>query len=501
MTDLMRKKIMAAAIAATVVIGGSQWAAHANDDGENLSEKVPQGLSRQTLPNGAPTSFADLVETVSPAVVSISVEREIPAAVTGMDPSDLERIPEPFRRFFEGPGNGAPNSPPQRGRSQGSGFVIDADGYIVTNNHVVGDGDKITVTFHDGKTLDAKLVGRDPDTDLAVLKVETKSQLSFVPFASDDNLRVGDWVVAVGNPFGLGGTVTAGIVSARSREIAAGRYNDFIQIDAPINQGNSGGPTFDLQGRVVGVNTLIFSPSGGNVGIGFAIPATIAKDIVSQLKTAGQIERGFLGVNIQPISDDIAASMGLKSTEGALITQINPDSPAEKGGLKTGDVIIRVDGKEADDVRQVTRLVGGLKPDARVSIRVIRDSKEKNIKVTIEKRDEVAELPSNDNDEPTVAQLGLSLAPLTDEDRRRLGMEDGDEGAVITNVTPYSEAAEKGIRPGNVILKAGGEDVSSPGDVSAAIAEAQTGNVKQILLFIQTEATRRFVALGLESEE
>jgi serine protease Do len=410
---------------------------------------------------------------------------------------NLEEIPEPFRRFF---GN-QPNAPRMPMRAEGSGFVIDSDGYIVTNNHVVDAGEKITVTLSNGDQLPATLVGRDPGTDLALLKVEPEKPLSYVPFAESDNLRVGDWVVAVGNPFGLGGTVTAGIVSARGREIASGRYNDFIQIDAPINQGNSGGPTFDLQGRVVGVNTLIFSPSGGNVGIGFAIPAATAREIVKELKSVGEISRGYLGVNIQPISEEIAESMDLSSTMGALVTQVRDDSPAKKAGLRAGDVVTEVNGDKIDDVRHMTRLVGALKPDETAKFKLIRGGKTKNLKVKIEKLKEVAELPQDEDESSSTAELGMALAPLDDDMRSRAGVSSTTQGAVITSVAPYSEAAQKGIRPGDVIIEVNQIPVSSPADVEAQIAEAIAAGEDSVLLFVQTREINRFVALGLVKDE
>lgn len=476
----------------------------AKTNGENLSEKVSPQVSQSVLPNGAPISFADLVETVTPAVVSILVEREHPTVQGRNGSPRFEDAPSPFRDF--GPRSGTPPRAPVR--AEGSGFVIDSEGYIVTNNHVVADGDDITVVFNDGERIGAKLIGRDPGTDLALLKVEMDKPLSYVPFATKDDLRVGDWVVAVGNPFGLGGTVTAGIVSARGREIASGRYNDFIQIDAPINQGNSGGPTFDLQGRVVGVNTLIFSPSGGNVGIGFAIPAATAIEIVAELKNAGEISRGYLGVNIQQISDEIASSMDLESTKGALVSQVLPDSPASKAGLKAGDIVLKVDGKKIDDPRHMTQLVGALKPGEKTKFTVIRDGKVKLLRAKIEKRTEDAVLAPREDTVPAAAELGLALAALDDDMRRRAGLDDDIEGVVITAVAPLSPAAQNGLRPGDVILAVSRRDVTTPDQVADAIEEAKSKNKKSVLFFVQTrpssqtgQTARRFVALSLASED
>ena len=466
--------------------------------GENLSEKVLPA-AKCKLANGAPLSFADLVETVSPAVVSVSVERDM--SDEARQAFDFRGIPDDLRRRMLPP----EGAQPPVARSQGSGFIIDKTGFIVTNNHVVEDGDKISVTLHDGQQLDAELIGRDPATDIALLKVKSPDPLPYVPFDSDDDLRVGDWVVAVGNPFGLGGSVTAGIVSARGREMGQqiGTYTDFIQIDASINRGNSGGPTFDLNGNVVGINTLIISPTGGNVGIGFAIPASTATRIVEQLKESGEIVRGYLGVNIQLITDDIADSMGLKSSEGALVAEVSKDSPAEKAGFTAGDVILEVDGAKAKDFRQVTRLVGALPPGKKVTFKVIRDGKTTNIKAKIGKRDDTV-LAAANTDEPDDGEavaLGLRLGELTEDARRALGADDDLQGVLVMEVSPMSEAAQKGFRPGNVILKVGGGSVSTPSDVSSAIATAKDGGSDSALFFIHTGQTRRFVALGLESEE
>ncbi|TNE42548.1 MAG: Do family serine endopeptidase [Alphaproteobacteria bacterium] len=471
----------------------------AKSNGENLSEKVAPKAAQTTLPNGAPSSFADLVATVSPAVVSIMVEREIPAEVRNQQGPNFDDLPEPFKFFF-GPGNG-PSAPRGPVRAEGSGFVVDPTGYIVTNNHVVADGEKISVTLNNGDVLPAKLVGRDPGTDLALLKVDSDKQLSYVPFAAEDNLRVGDWVVAVGNPFGLGGTVTAGIVSARGREIAAGNYNDFIQIDAPINQGNSGGPTFDLQGRVVGVNTLIFSPSGGNVGIGFAIPASTAKDIIEELKNEGEIARGYLGVRPQTITDEIADSMDLKSTEGAIVVSVLPDSPAERAGFKVGDVITDVNGTTIKDPRHLTQVVGKLKPNDSAKIKVIRDRKTKTIKAKIAKReDEVVRPQPEEMVQSSAAALGLSLSALDESMRSRAGIPSDVQGVIVTNVAPYSEAQEKGIRPGDVILEVADQIVTTPGQVNDLIKAAEDKGSSNVLLFIRSRDTNRFVALSLEGD-
>jgi serine protease Do len=492
--------ILAAGVVSTLLLAAPLTGAMAQKvKGENLSEKVSPALSDKRLANGAPLSFADLVETVSPAVVSVSVEREIPNASHGLNPDQFRGLPEQFRRMIP-PGGDAE---PPVARSQGSGFIIDKTGYIVTNNHVVENGEKISVTMVDGKQLDAELIGRDPGTDIALLKVKSDEALPYVPFAKSDNLRVGDWVVAVGNPFGLGGSVTAGIVSARGREMGGqtGVYTDFIQIDASINRGNSGGPTFDLNGNVVGINTLIISPTGGNVGIGFAIPAVTASGIVEQLKKQGEIVRGYLGVNIQLITEDIAEGMGLASVDGALVAEVSKGSPAEDAGFLSGDVILEVDGKKAKDFRQVTRLVGALSPGQKVGFKVVRDGKKKTIKAKIGKREADVLASAEERETADTTALGLRLGELTADAVRALNADENLEGVLITQVSPVSEAAQKGLRPGDVILKVAGTNVRTPSDVASALAKSKSGGSKSAVFFVQTRAARRFVALNLDAIE
>jgi serine protease Do len=501
--------LIAAGVIGVLMLGAPMSGAAAQKvKGENLSDKVVPSLSGKRLANGAPLSFADLVETVSPAVVSVSVEREVPRQMRDFS-QQFRNMPESFRRRFapEG-GPGGEGAPPPMARSAGSGFIIDATGYIVTNNHVIDGGTenattKITITMSDGTTLDAKLIGRDPGTDIALLKVEAKQDLPYVPFASDDNLRVGDWVIAVGNPFGLGGSVTAGIVSARGREMGRleSTYTDFIQIDASINRGNSGGPTFDLNGKVVGINTLIISPSGGNVGIGFAIPANVASDIVDQLKNRGEIVRGYLGVNIQLITEDIAEGMNLESVDGALVAEVAEDSPAEKAGFMSGDVILQVDGKPAKDFRHVTRMVGQLEPGQKIPFKIIREGKNKTIKVKIGKREQPVTLAPEEPEEEAAMALGLRLGEVTDDARQRLQADDKLEGVLITEISPVSEAAQKGLRPGDVILRVGNATVRTPSEVSSAIDTARNAKQKSVLFFVQTRQARRFVALKLAAEK
>lgn len=376
----------------------------------------------------------------------------------------------------------------------GSGFFISSDGYIVTNNHVISDGTSYSVVLDDGTELEAKLIGADPRTDLAVLKVDDKRTFSYVDFADDSKLRVGDWVVAVGNPFGLGGTVTAGIVSARGRDIGAGVYDDFIQIDAAVNRGNSGGPTFNLNGQVVGINTAIFSPSGGggNVGIAFAIPATTAKQVVSQLIEKGSVQRGWLGVQIQPVTKEISDSIGLKEPKGALVT--DPlKGPAEKAGVKTGDVIIAVNGDKIADARDLARRIANIKPGETVILNIWRSGKEETIKVKLdsmpanEDKKEGQKSSSEQNDPNEIlADYGLILAPSDD-----------DIGLVVTDVDPESEAGDKGIRPGDVIVTVNNKSVKKVSDITDTIKNAQNLKRNAILLQVRTNGQSRFVALSI----
>ncbi|MEQ9197484.1 MAG: Do family serine endopeptidase [Parvibaculum sp.] len=448
---------------------------------------APAATALERLP-----SFADLVQKVNPAVVSIRVDEEVEARGSAAMP-DLPFPPgSPFEKFFRDLQPQGPDGAPRRRHATalGSGFLISADGYIVTNNHVVGDGKDITVVRDDGTEMSAKLIGRDPKTDLALVKVESKEALPYVVFGDSDSVRVGDWVLAVGNPFGLGGTVTTGIVSARGREIGAGPYDDFIQIDASINKGNSGGPTFDVHGNVVGVNTAIFSPTGGSVGIGFAIPAAIAQKVIAQLKEDGKVTRGWLGVTIQQVDDDLAASLLLDKARGALVAQVAEDSPAEDSGIKTGDVILNVNGKEMEDVRAVSRTVADLEPDTDAEIVVWRDEGRKTIDVEIgtfpENLEMASAAPSDGTPEAgTTESLGLALAETPD-------------GVVIRSVDPASDAAEKGVRPGDVIVKVSGRDVKKPSDVVAGVEEASKADKNSVLLLLRSEEQQRFVALTLE---
>ncbi|MBB3769829.1 serine protease Do [Angulomicrobium tetraedrale] len=457
-------------------------------------------------------SFADIVEKVSPAVVSVKVKKDGDADVAMNDdepgaqnvPPQIERF---MRRFGLGPNGpqGGPDAGPRRGGpggghgrvvGQGSGFFISADGYVVTNNHVVDGASEVDVTLTDGKSYTAKVVGTDPRTDVALLKVDGKGDFPWVKLA-ETAPRVGDWVVAVGNPFGLGGTVTAGIVSARGRDIGSGPYDDFLQIDAPINRGNSGGPTFGLNGEVIGVNTAIVSPSGGNVGIAFAIPSETVSQVVEALKSGGQVARGYVGVQIQPVSDEVAEAMDLKDAQGALVAQVQPGTPGEKAGLKPGDIVTAIDGETIKDSREMSRDIARKKPGVTVKLSVLRDGKSITVPVTLEQLP--TDVASNDTGKGAeqekgnrdVPRLGLSLAPA----KGVAGA--GDLGVVITEVDPNGPAAERGLKAGDVILDVAGKPVMKPSDVRDGLAAAKKDNRKAVLLRVKSEQGTRFVAISL----
>ncbi|MGD0634364.1 MAG: Do family serine endopeptidase [Beijerinckiaceae bacterium] len=450
-----------------------------------------------------PTSFADVVDHVRNAVVSVKVKMTQTAENAEADgEDDAPPMPQlkpgdPLERFFKQFGERGSQFPhtnkPHISQAQGSGFFISSDGYVVTNNHVVEHATEVTLVTDDGKTLPAKVVGTDKKTDLALLKVTEKGEFPFVKFAATAP-RVGDWVIAVGNPFGLGGTVTAGIVSARGRDINAGPYDDFLQIDAPVNRGNSGGPTFNANGNVVGVNTAIFSPSGGSVGIGFAIPAEVVQNVVNDLKTKGAVSRGWIGVQIQPVTSEIAESLGLKSNKGALVAEAQPTGPAAGAGIKSGDVILGVDGERVEGPRELARKIASLGPDAKVELTFWHDGTEKKASVklgTLPNSDQVAKAEiEGDGDKSLVASLGLQLAPAASIPGA------GKVGVVIADVDPDGAAAQKGLKVGDVILEAAGHPVSAPSDITAALATAKTDGRKAILLRVKSEQGTRFVAIA-----
>jgi serine protease Do len=456
-----------------------------------------------------PTGFSDLVTKVKPAVISVRVK--IPAsaepAMMRDNGDDEEQIPaqpgSPLDKFFQqygqqfgrqgGNGGQRQSQNHETITGEGSGFFITADGYAVTNNHVVDHAKSVQVTTDDGTIYTAKVVGTDAKTDLALIKVDGKTNFPFVKFA-DQQPKVGDWVVAVGNPFGLGGTVTAGIVSARGRDIGAGPYDDYVQIDAPINKGNSGGPAFDVDGNVIGVNTAIYSPSGGSVGIGFDIPADTAKLVVAQLKDKGQVTRGWLGVQIQPVTAGIADSLGMKKAEGAMVDEPQKDSPAAKAGILSGDVITAVNGAPVKDARDLARTIGMMAPDSSVKLDIIRQGAPKSVSLTLAQMPSDQHLAKADTGaQPAsgVPHLGLQVAPASEVSGA------GGQGVVVTAVDPDGPAAEQGFQTGTVILDVGGKAVANAGDVRTALTEAKAQGKHQVLMRVKMGDATRFVALPL----
>ena len=455
---------------------------------------------------GAPESFADLAERLSPAVVNISSSQMVEGGgvpLPGLPPgSPFEEF---FEDFFEQQQRGQ-QKVPHRVQSLGSGFVIDPKGIIITNNHVIEDADEIKVNFADGTTLAAEIVGRDPKTDLAVLKVKPEADLAFIKFGASQKSRVGDWVLAIGNPFGLGGTVTAGIISAINRDINAGPYDDFIQTDASINRGNSGGPLFNLDGEVIGVNTAIISPSGGSIGIGFSIPADTAKPVIEQLQKYGETRRGWLGVRIQSVTDDIAEGLGMDEARGALVAGVTPDGPAAKAGIEPGDVIVKFAGKDVPEMRDLPRIVAETEIGSKAPVSVIRDGKTKIFQVEIGRLEdaEAAELADikqdNGSTEQKTETLGLALSELTGPLRERFGIGNDVEGVAIVNVDPASPAAEKGIRPGDILVEVAQKKVKTPADVTERVAAEKKSGRKSVLLLISSGGDLRFVAVRMDAD-
>ena len=469
-------------------------------------------VDKQVKQVAQPIGFADIVERVKPSVISVKVNINEKVAAKSDDGDNNQDSPfqpgSPMERFFKRFGGQDGMPPGMRGgprgggrgaiTGQGSGFFITADGFAVTNNHVVDGADKVEVTTDSGQTYKAKVIGTDPRTDLALIKVEGGSNFPFAKLA-DGKPRIGDWVLAVGNPFGLGGTVTAGIVSASGRDIGNGPYDDFIQIDAPVNKGNSGGPAFDTSGEVMGVNTAIYSPSGGSVGIAFSIPASTVKTVIAQLRDKGTVSRGWIGVQIQPVTQDIADSLGLKKAEGALVAEPQANGPAAKAGVESGDVITEVNGTPVKDARELARTIGGFAPGNSVKLNVIHKGQDKVLDLTLGQLPNSVEAKADTDDgdkaSPSrgtdVPRLGLTVAPSGTVAGA------GKDGVVVTEVDPKSAAAERGFKEGDVILEVAGKNVANPGDVREAIASARTDNKTSVLIRVRSGGSSRFVAVPL----
>jgi serine protease Do len=519
--------VTAAAIAA-LMIGGTGLALAGSDPSQSNGTQIAAATAVQTQPaNPALTGFADIVDGVLPAVVSIEVEHDGAARpATAEQHGQVMPFNDFMERFFnqrgEGPnmGQGGPSGEDfqrwyreyqnQQGgrqegpaeapmRAAGAGFIINADGTIVTNNHVVAEADRINVTLSDGHSYEATLVGRDPATDLAVIKIEADKPLPYVPFGDSDQARVGDWVITIGNPFGLENSVTTGIISARDRSIGAGRYDDFLQIDAPINHGNSGGPAFNTKGEVIGVNTAIFSPSGGSVGIGFAIPSDMVQEIVAELKSNGRVERGWLGVNIQQVTDDMAEGLNLDKAHGAIVAEVTKDSPAMAAGLTAGDVIVSVNDTQIDGVRDLTRTIARLDPGQDAELGVWRKGELSKVTVQLGSFPEPQQMAEREAEQPQAdkAVMGMRLAELDERTRQAYGIAEETKGVVITGVDPDSWAARRGLRSGDVIVQAGLSTVTSPSEVAAAVESAKQEHRKAVLVLISREQEERFVTLPL----
>ena len=502
----VRRKTLVAGVASLAVVGTLA--------GIQILGQTPPARAEApvALPNLQAFSFAPVVDRVRPAVVSIRVKGDAPVRETFSE--TFPDLPEggPLDRWFRewggppgaGPGPGYGHGPRKGWRhgprgagqviAQGSGFLISADGKVVTNYHVVKDAAAVTIVTEDGTEYDAKVVGADEKTDVALLKVQgDKQDFPTVAFSTSD-VRPGDWVLAVGNPFGLGGSVTAGIVSARGREIGAGPYDDFLQIDAPINRGNSGGPTFDLAGNVVGMNTAIYSPSGGSVGIGFAIPTSTVQRVIAQLENGGEVVRGWLGVSIQPIGRDLADGLGLKEARGALVSQTRPDTPAAKAGLAAGDAILAVDGRKVKDSRDLARLVAGYAPGSKVDLTVFRNGAERKVTVELGRMPKEASLDKTTPDDgaaaSSIGDLGLALSPTSE-----VGGTDG--GLTVVDVDPAGVAAQRGVKPGDVVLEVQGKTIATVADVDRALRAAKADGRKAVLLRLKSKEGVRFVPLPL----
>jgi serine protease Do len=474
---------------------------------------IPAGAAQVPAGFTPPNSFADLAGALLPSVVNISTTTKISDKKQAME---MPQFPpgSPFEEFFkdymEKQGQGQQQQP-RKAASLGSGFIIDAKkGLIVTNNHVIADADEINVILQDNTSIKAELVGRDTKTDLAVLRIKTDHPLVESSWGDSDKMRVGDWVLAIGNPFGLGGTVTSGIVSARARNINAGPYDDFLQTDAPINRGNSGGPMFNMQGGIIGINTAIFSPSGGSVGIGFAIPSNLAKPVIDQLIQFGKTKRGWLGVRIQGVTDDIAESLGLGKTHGALIASVTPGGPADKAGIQAGDVITEFDGKPIDEMRKLPREVADTPVDKSVPVKLIRQGKEltKTVKVAEMQQSDDEEQSTEEGDQAApqpagvkVAALGLEVGSLTSELRQQYSVADTVKGLLVTTVDPNGPAGDRGIATGDVITSINQEEIAKPADLTAKVEAARKAGKKSVLLLIERHGEIRFVAVNLAKKD
>lgn len=487
----------AIAIALPLTLGVVGW------PGAHAAPVMPAAAATFAQPQ-----FADVIETVQPAVVKIAVAKNA-AKLARPSGRAMQLDPDsPMGEFFRHFGPGPYAFGPQQGEAErrveglGSGFIIDKSGYIVTNNHVVGDADEIKVTLSDGRELIAKLVGTDPQTDLAVIKIESKAALPIVSFADSDRARVGDWVVAIGSPFGFGGSVTAGIISARGRDINSGPYDDYLQIDAPINSGNSGGPVINADGQVVGVNTAIYSPNGGNIGIGFAIPAREAQRVVTQLRDHGGVERGWLGVQIQPVSAEMAEALHIKDKAGALVAEVLSKSPAQRAGIKAGDVIVSFGGTPLKDARDLSKAVAKAEPGSKVTIVIMRDGRSQQLSTIIDRNtqndvaanaDQQDRQPREDNLDEA---LGVALGQLSNDARAQLNLDDSVQGALVVGVKNGSAADESGLRPGDIIVRVNNAEVGDVNSAKQALGTARSDK-RPVVVLVRRGDQQFFTAMKL----
>lgn len=464
---------------------------------DNAAGHAAEGLPETNITEG----FADLVEAVKPAVVNISVTGTVSSRGTPGFRGQSPELEEFFKRFFGDQfklPDGDPDRPFERKTTAvGSGFVIDPEGLVVTNNHVIEDADEIEVVFDDGTRIPAELKGIDAKTDLALLEIKGDSPFPFVKFGDSENARVGDWVVAIGNPFGLGGTTTKGIISARGRDIRSGPLDDFIQIDAAINRGNSGGPLFNMRGEVIGINSAIYSPNGGSVGIGFAIPSSMASNVINQLRDTGTVQRGYLGVQIQSVSEEISDSLGLDKARGALVTQVIEDSPAEKAGIEAGDIILSFDGKDIPRMRELPKIVALTETNKEVDVVVWRNEEKKTIRAAVGGNADIktASIESNASE---AGKLGLSLSVLDQDNRQKYGIPEEAIGVLISDVLQGSPAAERGLSRGELIKKVGNTEVTEPDEVNNAVIDAMDADKKSVLLLVERDSRVRYVVIPLE---
>lgn len=480
-------------------------------------------FATQATAKPAPEGFADLVEQLMPSVVNISTSQTVELSnkpfsflfrdFEGGENSPFSELPDMFEKFYgDREGNEGSGGTEQKTTALGSGFVLSSEGYIVTNNHVIEKADEITVIFSDESTAVAEIVGSDAKTDIALLKVKTDKKLVGVKWGDSDTVRVGDWVIAIGNPFGLGGSVSAGIISARARDINAGPFDDFLQTDAAINRGNSGGPLFNTKGEVVGINSAIFSPSGGSVGIGFSVPASLARPVIEQLKEHGRTYRGWLGVKIQTVTEDIAESLGLSEAKGALVLEVTPGSPAEKAGIVSGDVVTEFDGKDVPTMRKLPRIVAETEVGKKVAVVVWRKGKKTPLAVEIaeldEKADEAEEdaalTATEDQKDDLLANsmeiLSMHVAPLTEKLRKRFKVEDATQGVVIVKIAQDGDAAGKGLVRGDVIEAINQEKTAKPEDAVAIVEKAVKAGRKSVLLLVNRRGNAQFIALSVEKK-